>query len=103
VKTYSLPIDYTIQQLGSFLDAYRAFFPEYNITADNIGDRLMPNRLFQSNEGILSILNVTDFFLQQGAVVSGTSFDLPMLGKSFPKNSVNPVWRSALLNIVVGL
>ncbi|KAI1470849.1 uncharacterized protein F4812DRAFT_450063 [Daldinia caldariorum] len=69
-----IPYDYEIRQYNTFLEAYTGMFPFCNITEYNIG-----------------------------RVISGNSFDVSGFPSTGIQNSVNPVWRTAILNLVIGL
>ena len=77
-------------------------FPPNNITEFNLGGRLMPKCLLESDSSVDKVLDALIFINGQGAIISGNSFDV----SDFPskvENSVNPAWRKAITNLVIGL
>lgn len=93
-------IDNRIQEFDSFLDSYSTMFPHNNITEYNIGGRLIPKRLLETNS--TALLDALKFIIAEGGIVSGNSLDV----SGFPigvQNSVNPAWRTAIINMVIGL
>lgn len=92
--------DYRIREFDSFLDSYSAMFPRNNITEYNIGGRLIPKQLLETDS--TALLDALKFIIAEGGFVSGNSLDV----SGFPigvQNSVNPVWRTAIMNMVIGL
>ncbi|KAI1649359.1 uncharacterized protein F4817DRAFT_363693 [Daldinia loculata] len=98
-----IPYDYQIQQYSTFLEAYTGMFPVDNITEYNIGGRLIPKSLLETNSSTASFLDAINFITSQGGVVSGNSLDVSGFPSTGVNNSVNPVWRTTILNIVFGL
>lgn len=95
--------DYQMQQYNTILEGYNGIFPSNNITEYNIGGRLIPKSLFQNNMSTASLLGVINLITSQGGVVSGSSMDVSRFPDAGIDNSVNPVWRNAILDIVIGL
>ncbi|KAI1662066.1 hypothetical protein F4813DRAFT_343340 [Daldinia decipiens] len=98
-----IPYNYQIQQYSSFLEAYTEMFPVDNITEYNIGGRLIPKSLLETNSSAASFFEALNFITSQGGVVSGNSLDVSGFPRTGVNNSVNPVWRTTILNIVFGL
>ncbi|KAK5994000.1 FAD-linked oxidoreductase sor8 [Cladobotryum mycophilum] len=95
--------DYHIQEFDSFLDTYTTMFPYNNITAYNIGGRMIPKSLVSTDSSAETLLDALKFILSQGGGVSGSSLDVSGFPKGGVHNSVNPAWRTAILNLVIGL
>ncbi|KAI5862507.1 hypothetical protein GGS23DRAFT_610167 [Durotheca rogersii] len=95
--------NYQIQQYNTFLETYTRMFPVNNITEYNIGGRLVPKSLLQTNSSAESLLDAINFITSRGGVVSGNSMDVSSFPSGGVRNSVNPVWRTAVLDLVIGL
>ncbi|XXG95857.1 hypothetical protein Hte_002128 [Hypoxylon texense] len=99
----SIPYNYDIQQHSTFLETYNEMFAVDNITAYNIGGRLIPKSLLETDSSTASFFDALDFINAQGGVVSGISFDVSKFPSAGVHNSVNPIWRSAVLDMVIGV
>ncbi|KAI1459599.1 hypothetical protein F4805DRAFT_455765 [Annulohypoxylon moriforme] len=95
--------NYQIQQYDTLLETYTGMFPDNNITEYNIGGRLIPKSLLESKSSAASLLDALNFITSQGGAVSGSSMDVSKFPSIGINNSVNPVWRSAILDLVIGL
>ena len=64
-----------------------------------IGGRLIPRSLVET--GRLAFTSALRTIVEQGAIVSGLTFNVSQESGS-TSNSVNPLWRDAILDIVIG-
>ncbi|KAI0012471.1 hypothetical protein F4779DRAFT_567684 [Xylariaceae sp. FL0662B] len=99
----AIPYNYQIQQYRTFLEAYTGMFSVDNITEYNIGGRLIPKSLLETNSSTASLLDAINFITSQGGVVSGSTLDVSGFPSTGVNNSVNPVWRSTVVDLVIGL
>ncbi|KAI1080908.1 hypothetical protein F5B20DRAFT_588868 [Whalleya microplaca] len=98
-----IPYNYQIQQYSTFLEAFTGMFPVNNITEYNIGGRLIPKSLLEINSSKESFFDAINFITSQGGFVAGNSLDVSSFPSTGVDNSVNPVWRSTILDLVIGL
>jgi len=103
LKQNNVSYQYYISDFPSYLDSYDVMNPEYNITDANIGGRLIPRSLVASNESTQNLTNAMRFINDNGAVVSGVSINVANGSTGPQQNSINPVWRTALFDAVVGV
>jgi hypothetical protein len=90
---------YYIDQFSTFYDAYEAMNPPSNITAFQLGGRLIPRSLVESDSaGLTAALRNAN---NMGAVISGVSVNVTRKPDS-PSNSVNPAWRAAVMDLLLG-
>lgn len=92
--------EFSIDQFETFHEAYTAFVPTNNITGDNIGGRLIPRSLVETNS--TEMLEAIEYIVGSNGVFSGVSVNV----SGFPlgvDNSVNPMWRTAIFNTVIAL
>lgn len=76
--------------------------PPSNVTEFNIGGRPIPRSLAASNSSAATLTKALKFINDNGGVVSGVSVNVSQ-GATYPdQNSVNPVWRDALFDAVIG-
>lgn len=73
--------------------------PPSNITEFQLGGRLIPRSLVESNPQALTAALRT--INENGAVISGVSVNVSLKADS-PSNSVNPAWRDAVFDAVLG-
>lgn len=72
--------------------------PRSNITEAQIGGRLMPRSVVESN--LTTLISTLRSIAEQGVVVSGVSLNVS--GRAIMVNSVNPAWRVAAISFVLG-
>lgn len=99
----NINVDYDIREFDSFLETYSNMFPYNNITEYNIGGRLIPKSLVETNSSAATLLDTLNFIITQGGIVSGSSLDVSSFPSGGVQNSVNPVWRTSILDLVIGL
>ena len=73
--------------------------PPPNITEYQIGGRLIPRSLVESN--VSALIDALEFINNHGATISGVSINVNMTPSS--PNSINNVWRTTLFDAVFGL
>lgn len=82
------------------MDVYQAVIPVNNVTEYNIGGRLIPRSLIETN--MTALMAALRYICAEGSGVSGVSVNV----SSYPlnvANSVNPVWRTSIYSFVVAL
>lgn len=94
-------IDYHIDQFPSYLDSRNQYNPSANITEFNLGGRLLPRTLAESDEGLDKMVQAIRDVNNAGAVLSGIVVNVSK-GQKVP-NSVNPTWRTSIISAVLGL
>jgi hypothetical protein len=90
---------YNIDEFSTYYDAYQTMNPPSNVTEYQLGGRLIPRSIVESNSSALvaAMQNVNN----QGAVISGVSVNATQK-PGYPINAVNPVWRTAAIDLVFG-
>lgn len=78
-------------------------FSRYNITQFNIGGRLIPASLVETEASTAALLDVLNNIMSDGVIISGAIFDVSAFPYDGVRNSVNPVWRDAILDLVIGM
>ncbi|GFP56514.1 FAD-linked oxidoreductase sor8 [Trichoderma asperellum] len=101
LQKQNIPYDFHIDQFPTFLDSFNAYNPPPNVTEYNIGGRLIPRTLLESQTSATSVVNAYRFINEAGAVISGVNVNVSN-GTKVP-NSVNPVWRSSITSNVIGV
>lgn len=74
--------------------------PVIEVTEAQIGGRLIPRSLVETETQTLmsTIRDIVDF--QPGVVFSGISVNV---SQKYPDNAVNPAWREAAFDAVIGM
>jgi len=72
--------------------------PHSNITEAQIGGRLMPRSIVESNPDAL--ISTLRSIAEEGVVISGVSVNVSR--SAVPFNAVNPAWRDAAISFVLG-
>ncbi|KAI1807405.1 hypothetical protein F4811DRAFT_472416 [Daldinia bambusicola] len=78
-------------------------FPYNNKTEYNIGGRLIPKSLVETEASAAALMDAIRYINGQGGVVSGSAIDVSKFPTGGVQNSVNPVWRSSIMSMVIGL
>ncbi|KAJ5963979.1 uncharacterized protein N7479_003855 [Penicillium vulpinum] len=91
---------YYVDDFPTYYDAYQTMSPPNNITDQLLGGRLIPRSVVEQNLADLTttlrnIVEGNDGFLISGIMVNSSRV-------AYPDNSVNPAWRDALMDIVMG-
>ncbi|KAK6860497.1 hypothetical protein PG995_004133 [Apiospora arundinis] len=95
--------EYRLEQFDSFLKTYDTMFSYNNITEYNLGGRLIPKFLVETNSSAAALIDAIRYINEQGGAVFGLSMDVSGFPTGGIQNSVNPAWRSAIMNMVIGL
>jgi hypothetical protein len=101
VKLISLMPDFHVDQFSTFLDSFNAYNPPPNVTEYNIGGRLIPRTLLESQSSATSLVDAYRFINEAGAVISGVCVNVSNGTKV--ANAVNPVWRTSITSNVIGV
>ena len=100
LKSYGMPYTYESHDYKTYLDENLAMDPFYQITNANLGGRLVSRDVVKHNRtGLMDTIRALNGY---GSIVSGVSIDASKKADHF-HNAVNPVWRKASIDIVVGL
>ncbi|KAK7983488.1 MFS transporter [Apiospora arundinis] len=94
---------YRLEQFDSFLKTYDTMFSYNNITEYNLGGRLIPKSLVETKSSAAALIDAIRYINKQGGAVFGLSMDVSGFPTGGIQNSVNPAWRSAIMNMVIGL
>jgi hypothetical protein len=90
---------YNINEFSTYYDAYQTMNPPSNVTEYQLGGRLIPRSIVESNSSALVAAMQT--VNNEGAVISGVSVNATRK-PGYPINAVNPVWRTAAIDLVFG-
>jgi hypothetical protein len=83
----------------TYFDSNAAMNPPANVTEFQLGGRLIPRSVVQSNpKGLTTVFRNIG---ENGGVISGVSLSVPKKPGT-PANAVNPAWRDAMIDIVLG-
>lgn len=74
--------------------------PVANITEAQMGGRLIPRSLIDSNAEALTTAFRKILASETGVVLSGISVNVSR--QDAPDNAVNPFWRESVLDLVIG-
>ncbi|PWY81692.1 FAD binding domain protein [Aspergillus sclerotioniger CBS 115572] len=91
---------YTIREFPSY-HSQTASSPGVNITEYTIGGRLILRSTVESNTDAL--ISALQSIAQHNTSISGLSLNVSRPNNKHPSNSVNPIWREAAMNIVIGI
>ena len=91
---------FNIGEFPTYYDSYKAYNPPWNVSQYQIGGRLIPRSLVENNVSALvqaerQIIGKDPAFIMSGVCVN-VSVPNPNI------NSVNPYWRTALFDAVIG-
>ncbi|KAL1961987.1 hypothetical protein VTN77DRAFT_722 [Rasamsonia byssochlamydoides] len=90
---------YFIDDFPTFYDSYKAMTPPSNITDFQLGGRLIPRSVLDSNpHGLVTALRSAS---DHGTLVSGVAVNVSRQAH-IPDNGVNPALRNAAISIVIG-
>ncbi|KAL9118806.1 MAG: hypothetical protein Q9187_004638, partial [Circinaria calcarea] len=90
---------YFIRQYPTYLDSYKAMNPPTNVSDYQLGGRLIPRSLVESNP--LGLAAALRCIKNNGGIVSGVSITVSQKAKT-AANSVNPNWRDIVFDTVLG-
>ncbi|KAJ5248565.1 FAD/FMN-containing dehydrogenase, partial [Penicillium chermesinum] len=102
LKQENISYEYSIQDFPTWYASFEAMSADVNVTEDNIGGRLIPRSVVDNQTEAL--LDRFREIADAGAVLSGISVNASLVhrNQTLPPNSVNPAWRDAAIDIVVG-
>ena len=92
--------DFFIDEFDTYLDAYHAVIPVNNVTEYNVGGRIIPRSLVETNS--TALVDTFKYIIDEGAIISGVSVNVSSQPLDV-QNSATPAWRTSIFNIVLGL
>ncbi|KAJ5716008.1 FAD binding domain protein [Penicillium malachiteum] len=98
LKKNNISYSYTIKQFSTYYASYEEMNPGVNITEYQIGGRLIPRSVLESNPA--SFISTLQSISQEGGVISGVSLNVSQ--NQAAVTSVNPAWRNAAISVVLG-
>ncbi|OQD97023.1 hypothetical protein PENSOL_c013G11500 [Penicillium solitum] len=100
LKQSNIPYTYYVDDFPTYHDAYQTMSPPGNITDQLGGGRLIPRSVVE--EDLANLTTVFRNIVERNArfLISGVMVNSSRV--AYPDNSVNPAWRDALMNIVIG-
>ncbi|KAL9082980.1 MAG: hypothetical protein Q9165_008708 [Trypethelium subeluteriae] len=93
--------EYYVGGFPNYLASYEAMNPQPLIAEYSIGGRLLPRSLVKDQNSAKQLMAALESIAGAGGVISGLSVNVSRFGIE-PPNSVNPIWRDALFDAVVG-
>lgn len=84
----------------TYYDAYQTMSPPINITDQLPGGRLIPRSVVEQDLPDLNTIFRNIVERNAGFLISGVMVNSSRV--AYPDNSVNPAWRDALMNVVIG-
>ncbi|KAJ5456356.1 hypothetical protein N7530_011630 [Penicillium desertorum] len=91
---------YYVNDFPTYYDAYQTMSPPINITDQLPGGRLIPRSVVEQNLPDLNTIFRNIVERNAGFLISGVMVNSSRV--AYPDNSVNPAWRDALMNVVIG-
>ncbi|KAJ5607773.1 hypothetical protein N7537_004392 [Penicillium hordei] len=91
---------YYVDDFPTYHDAYQTMSPPDNITDQLAGGRLIPRSVVEENLADLTTVLRNIVEGNGGFLISGVMVNSSRV--AYPDNSVNPAWRDALMDIVIG-
>ncbi|KAJ5618249.1 FAD/FMN-containing dehydrogenase [Penicillium herquei] len=100
LKRTSLSYTYDIGRFPTFYSSFEKMSPDVNVTEYNIAGRFIPRDVLDKEPKLVAdrLRRIASY----GAAVSGVSVNAS-LSSQMISNSVNPGWRKAAIDVVVGL
>ncbi|KAL8951590.1 MAG: hypothetical protein Q9222_002445 [Ikaeria aurantiellina] len=95
-----IPYALNINEFPTYFDSYQWYDPPSNVSQYQIGGRLIPRSLVQENVSALIQAERQIVSSSIGAVLSGVCVNVSVADPTM--NSVNPYWRTALFDAVIG-
>ncbi|RYP65454.1 hypothetical protein DL769_006309 [Monosporascus sp. CRB-8-3] len=99
----ALNASYEIYEFDTFYDGFRNLIPFNNISGYHFGGRLIPRSLVETSSSVSKLMDALKFIVDNGGGIGGNHFDVSRFPAGGISNSVNPVWRTAIFDAVVGL
>ncbi|KAH8691854.1 hypothetical protein BGW36DRAFT_400031 [Talaromyces proteolyticus] len=101
LKRDNVTYRYFIEDFPSYYESYQVMNPVSNITEAQLGGRLIPRSLLDSSPGVIMNAFRNILTLKNTALLSGVSVNVSRQA-DVQRNSVNPAWRDAAIDLVVG-
>ncbi|KAI0475371.1 hypothetical protein GGR56DRAFT_645769 [Xylariaceae sp. FL0804] len=95
-----VPYAFSSNDFPTFKDSFTTLVPEMNISAINIGGRLVPRSLVENETAAASLTSAIGSVIASGGILAGVSMDTSNPPTS--PNSVNPEWRETLFLAFMG-
>ena len=89
-----------IGEFPTYYDSYKAYDPPWNVSQYQIGGRLIPRSLVEDNISALVQAERKIMNSGIGAIMSGVCLNVSVPDPTV--NSVNPYWRTAMFDAVIG-
>jgi hypothetical protein len=89
-----------VNDFSTYYDAYQAMSPPIKITDQLPGGRLIPRSVVEQSLSDLNTIFRNIVERNAGFLISGVMVNSSRV--AYPDNSVNPAWRDALMNVVIG-
>ncbi|OQD83757.1 hypothetical protein PENANT_c015G00574 [Penicillium antarcticum] len=99
-KKNNMQYTYYVEEFPTFNNAYQKMKPSENITDALLGGRYIPRTVVEQNlAGLVSSFRA---IVEKDAtfLISGTTVNASRV--AYPDNGVNPAWRDAIINILIG-
>ncbi|EKV09932.1 FAD linked oxidase, N-terminal [Penicillium digitatum] len=91
---------YDVSDFPTYFDAYQTMSPQETITDQLAGGRLIPRSVVEQNLDNLTTLFRDTVEKNAGFLISGVVVNSSRV--AYPENSVNPAWRDAMMDVVIG-
>ncbi|KAI2615790.1 FAD binding domain protein [Hypomontagnella submonticulosa] len=96
-----IPYQFASQDFPTFQDAYNTLNPQMNISEFNLGGRIIPRSLVESNQSASALTNAIHTIVDNGGILAGVSF-MPDKLPAVP-NSAHPAWRKSVFLAFFGI
>ena len=93
-------LDFNIGEFLTYYDSYKSYDPPWNVSQYQIGGRLIPRSLVENNVSALVQAERQIIGSGIGAIMTGVCLNVSVANPAI--NSVNPYWRTAMFDAVVG-
>lgn len=99
-STDSIALAFNIDEFPTFYDSYKSYNPPWKVSQYQIGGRLIPRSLVINNLSALVRAERRILTGVDGVIMTGVSVNVSSANPAM--NSVNPYWRTALFDAVIG-
>ncbi|KAH7326310.1 FAD binding domain protein [Stachybotrys elegans] len=96
-----IPFQFVANDYDDFLGAYQALNPRMDVVEVNLGGRLVPRSLVQSEKSAGELTQAIKFIIESGAIFAGVSLNAEKEPAS--PNSVLPAWRETVFLAFFGI
>ncbi|KAL8728061.1 MAG: hypothetical protein Q9166_005661 [cf. Caloplaca sp. 2 TL-2023] len=100
LKEGAIRYTFHIDEFPTFYDSYKSYNVPVNVSQLQIGGRLIPRSLVENNISTLIQAEQSIVGSGIGAILSGVCINVSVADPAI--NSINPVWRTALFDAVIG-